>query len=818
MDDQLLFDRFHAAYDIEPRTGSFELLRATLISVEVQPGRRPWLRLQLPQRGVRLLAAALLVAVALASAGAFIAINQYAHRPVPIRTHRVAASGTCFQGFHMVSPTVGWRDAVSRTTDGGATWQDVPPPTMPNFSKQAGAGCALDAEHAWTTQATGPSLVSPTELYVFATADGGQTWQQGAPVPASGVDMGVALEFIDPQNGWLLTDTGSNGSPSLTRTLYATSDGGLHWRRVVSGSRGDSSSLGQLAGGCSVSGMTFLTTDKGWLTWDCSRGGGSQPQPGGPVVAVTIDGGHTWAPLSLPSFPGSADWICGANPPLLSGNRGVLPVSCAGSGHNGWAGVYRTNDSGDSWTLGQVPVWVELTQVDFVDAATGFVFAGVATSDLYRTTDSGRDWALVKKSVFSGQGVGDFQFLDTNTGFAYTSSGGPWKTTDGGVTWSLSGQRTLPGNVGCPAPSNPGTGLGPIPILMATPTTGWAIGARRTTDGGAHWSSAALPPLPDRSAGYAEFFLDGTHAWVAEAAGSATACSDHVVVFSTADGGQTWRQSGPIPVVLAVPSAGIWRQVSASYSPTTILSLDQSHSYGLGGPWLDFVDANHGWLLIETQPIDIMGSAKVGPLYRTIDGGLHWTLVTEQPAASGVCSAAGGISFISTTTGWMPAPGCSGGSPLTYRVTHDGGVTWTDQAPGLDCGCDGTAPVFFDGKHGLLVAGDYLLVTSDGGATWSARPLTLGSLQLYALDFIDSNQGWALASGKSGDYPLSHTTDGGKTWTVVNAHLPPPSSNSDGSYRLTFIDALDGFWATGSELYKTTDGGQTWTVIQAAVS
>jgi photosystem II stability/assembly factor-like uncharacterized protein len=211
-----------------------------------------------------------------------------------------------------------------------------------------------------------------------------------------------------------------------------------------------------------------------------------------------------------------------------------------------------------------------------------------------------------------------------------------------------------------------------------------------------------------------------------------------------------------------------------------------------------------------------MGSAKVGPLYRTIDGGLHWTLVTQQPAESGVCSAAGGISFSSITTGWMPAPGCSGGAPLTYRVTHDGGATWTDQTPGLDCGCDGTAPVFFDGTHGLLVAGEYLLVTSDAGTTWSARALALGSLQPYAIDFIDSSHGWVVASGKSGDYPLSHTTDGGKTWTVVNPQLPPPSANSNGSYRLTFVDAQNGFWATGSELYKTSDGGHTWAAIPVA--
>jgi virginiamycin B lyase len=45
MDDQLLFEQFHATYEIEPRAGSFERLRATLMGIELPPRRRPWLRL-----------------------------------------------------------------------------------------------------------------------------------------------------------------------------------------------------------------------------------------------------------------------------------------------------------------------------------------------------------------------------------------------------------------------------------------------------------------------------------------------------------------------------------------------------------------------------------------------------------------------------------------------------------------------------------------------------------------------------------------------------------------------------------------------------
>jgi photosystem II stability/assembly factor-like uncharacterized protein len=685
----------------------------------------------------------------------------------------------------------------------------VTPPSPPNFSKGSVAGCVLDAAHAWTTQATGPSPVSATQLHVLATADGGQTWQQGTPVPASGVNMGVALEFIDPQNGWLLTDTGADASPALTRTLYATSDRGLHWSRLTSGSQSNGSSLGQIAGGCSVSGMTFVSTDKGWVAWDCSRGNGaSLAQSGGTVVAATSDGGRTWTPLHLPSFPETADWICGTSPPILSGNQGVLPVSCG----NGWAGVYRTNDLGDSWTLGQPPFWFQLSQVDFVDATRGFLFTGVATSDLYRTTDSGRDWALVKKSVFSGQTVSEFQFTDASIGFAFTSpsQGVPWKTTDGGLTWSLPAPyKTIGGNVSCGLPSNPGAGSAPVPVLMASPTTGWAVGARRTTDGGLHWSTVAPPSVPSRSSSYAEFFLDATHAWVAQPAGSSAVCADHIAIFGTADGGLTWQQAAPIPVQVPVTDV-IWKGHSTSFSPTTSRPEGE-------GPWLYFTDPRNGWLLVESGNdfFETYG------LYRTTDGGLHWNQVSVDPFSAlkefeHGCGGGGtqtGMSFASATTGWIVRPSCAG--VVALSVTRDGGFTWKVQALPATC-CVVNPPTFFDATHGMLFGdGDgVILVTSDGGSTWSTRTLPLWTSQwsIDAVDFINPNEGWALVSGR-----LYHTDNGGRTWTLVNANLPPPPLNVLQPSSLDFVDASNGFWATGSQLLKTTNGGHSWTVIQTTV-
>jgi photosystem II stability/assembly factor-like uncharacterized protein len=126
-------------------------------------------------------------------------------------------------------------------------------------------------------------------------------------------------------------------------------------------------------------------------------------------------------------------------------------------------------------------------------------------------------------------------------------------------------------------------------------------------------------------------------------------------------------------------------------------------------------------------------------------------------------------------------------------------------------------PTFFDASHGMLIGdGDgVILVTSDGGTTWSTRTLPLWTSQwsIDAVDFINPNEGWALVSAR-----LYHTGNGGRTWTLVNANLPPPPLNVLQPSSLDFVDASNGFWSTGSQLLRTTDGGHTWTAIQTEVS
>jgi photosystem II stability/assembly factor-like uncharacterized protein len=355
--------------------------------------------------------------------------------------------------------SVGWADGPQRTSDGGLHWQYVTPPTPANVAEGGNTSFFLDANHAWTTIATGAAALqntvkqNATGLLIFGTSDGGRTWSQGS-IPISGfVNESARLFFIDARRGWVVTDSGqlaidkSNAplSPQpITRTIYATTDGGHNWSLLVSGREGDGSTLGAQALGCSMSGLTFTTVDRGWLTWDCFHSGPppGQQQPAGSMVAATRDGGRSWQTVVLPSVPTTSDYACGAFPPVFTLTQGVLPVACGGIGHAGFDAVYATTDAGLTWTFRKLPSFGIPV---FVDANRGWEFGGTTGLDLYRTTDGGKTWTVVSR--FSSEKVlNSFTFPNSNTGFVLTSryaadgtsgTSTVWKTTDGGQTWSV---------------------------------------------------------------------------------------------------------------------------------------------------------------------------------------------------------------------------------------------------------------------------------------------------------------------------------------------------------------------------------------------
>jgi photosystem II stability/assembly factor-like uncharacterized protein len=356
----------------------------------------------------------------------------------------------------------------------------------------------------------------------------------------------------------------------------------------------------------------------------------------------------------------------------------------------------------------------------------------------------------------------------------------------------------------------------PTTAKMINASTGWAYGPQRTTDGGSHWVDVSPPSIPGRTPINDQFFLDSMHAWVAETAGSSKTCVDHVVVLSTADGGRTWEQAAPIPVRFAGPTDYVWAAPSSAAN------------------WFSFIDAQNGWLLVGSGPAVVTPSGEwpglgqrwtVGDVYRTTDGGLHWTLVSTNPGSRAGCHGGSGMSFSTATTGWIV-------SDCGLLVTRNGGTTWGNQAVPVT---PVDPPQFFGDQTGVLLGVEGLAVTSDGGATWNLRSLPGANF----VDFINPREGWAVSflgnDQDQAEFGLYQTSDAAQSWTPIHTTSPlalgsarfwGTKGQDAGAWGLDFVDSKNGFWTIcggppgpcmGNGLFKTTDAGHTWTSIEETV-
>jgi photosystem II stability/assembly factor-like uncharacterized protein len=253
-----------------------------------------------------------------------------------------------FRGLSAVSATTAWVSGytatdgvVMRTTDRGATWQNVSPPGATGLQFR-------DIEAFDANRAVAMSIGdNPTDFRIYVTSDGGQTWSvtQQNTNPGAFYDC---MTFFDNKRGLLVSDPPDRQS----FLVLATDDGGLHWH--VTGLQMPAALPGEAAfaasGECITShggrawfgtsaGRVFRSDDRG-VSWTVSQtpiahGSGTnginalafRSQQHGLAVggdfltpaaspnnfARTSDGGRTWAlvPAAPPEYRSGVTWLDG---------------------------------------------------------------------------------------------------------------------------------------------------------------------------------------------------------------------------------------------------------------------------------------------------------------------------------------------------------------------------------------------------------------------------------------------------------------------------------------------------------------------------
>jgi photosystem II stability/assembly factor-like uncharacterized protein len=331
---------------------------------------------------------------------------------------------------------VGWvmtDTAILRTTDGGASWDDITPDGIRDaVSNTSDSFGPVFATAFWQEDHALAALPQRDMAIIYRTSDGGQSWNETGLSFREEIQGITSMALIDAQHGWLLGTRGV-GAGNDWVDLYFTEDGGASWG-FLAGSDSETNPMGAISSGGIKSGLSFSSLARGWLT-------GSAPIE---MVYLfrTLDGGYTWQPNHLP-LPDGFSFSGSSYPPIFFDDQnGVLPATLLTQSDEPGLLFFETQDGGENWVPtvlleGQVSTW------DWLNSQIGYA-AGTddqMQSKLYFTMDGGRNWEAY---LLEMPMIRSLDFVSIEKGWIICGwaveprencSGDLYHTEDGGRNW-----------------------------------------------------------------------------------------------------------------------------------------------------------------------------------------------------------------------------------------------------------------------------------------------------------------------------------------------------------------------------------------------
>lgn len=569
----------------------------------------------------------------------------------------------------MVSPRIGFlatgRGAIQRSVDGGTTWKTV-------WSRR---GASLDAI-AFADRRHGIAVGSLANRAILVrTKDGGRRWRLERPRLGPYAFAGLELRLLDAEFGYTVVDAASFWSARALRTT----DGGRTWRRARFPGEPDfvSRSVGYALGYRSRGECSTIskTTDGGrsWRPLRClpvplhalefvderrgfAAGGHSLQAERGPsqVVLATTDGAQTWQRAFVDPRGG---YHHGASPPVWlhfndakhgwarTGACKCCPSApCSGE-------VMTTADGGRTWRRNG---WAVQLAPGGVRSALIVPRCDETCGVLWRTRDAARTWEPLAGHAglnFSRvEASGSERYLETFDSAHFLSS-------DRGKTWRFLRELSARSD---PVWDKELSLHGP---LLALGTYHPSVDVSH--DRGRTFRSVRLGGDGDRQV-FALAFA-GTQHGLAVTGGYGRACRDEYGgrhVFSTRDGGGTWRRLPDslfaISTLGYAPGLAVATGQEPGCRPTFALSRDDGRTWTSsslrepcsvslapprsiwvycpnllrlsddgGGVWRE-VRGRFGWSSLAAVDDREAWATRGGRLWHTSDGGASWKQVWPQ--------------------------------------------------------------------------------------------------------------------------------------------------------------------------------------------
>ncbi|PLX03332.1 MAG: glycosyl hydrolase, partial [Marinilabiliales bacterium] len=261
---------------------------------------------------------------------------------------------------------------------------------------------------------------------IWVSNDGGSSWSTQSDLFTN---LGISdIEFnpLDPDVIYVATGDG-DGSNTYSYGILKTEDAGASWDAVFPLS---------IASGNTIRRILVNTSDPDIVLAATSAG-----------IYVSVNAGITWYNKQSGNFK---DMEFNPNSPNV--------VYASSYDYYGDAGVYKSTDGGLSWT--QLTNGLPLSGVGRIELAvteanSSMVYALCANTDngfygLYRSYNSGGSWSLASSSpnilghAEDGSEAGGQAYYDlalevssTNENILYSGGVNIWKSTNAGSSWSL---------------------------------------------------------------------------------------------------------------------------------------------------------------------------------------------------------------------------------------------------------------------------------------------------------------------------------------------------------------------------------------------
>ena len=425
--------------------------------------------------------------------------------------------------------------------------------------------------------------------------------------------------------------------------------------------------------------------------------------------------------------------------------------------------LFRSDNAGESWRLLPFPPGTPGTfDALIIDpTSSGHFYAGLDAGDstdsgVYESRDGGEHWQPL--AGIRGVRIESMALAPSNARvLAAGTSKGVYLSTDGGVSWQrISAENNLEMRDITALAFDPSN----APMIYAgTPHLPW-----KTSDSGANWQPIATGLIDDSD--IFSIRVDPNHPQVV----FASACSG---IYRSENGGELWTKLRGIPgthrrthVIAQDP-----RDSDTIFAGTT-LGLFKSPDGGRS--WLHLSTEQVNWMVFDPQdPRVLYLATEFAGILKSTDSGQNFAAYNRGFANHSLTQITGSGNRLYATSIYE---GRHGG---VFRSV-DGGLDWTlcaneEALAGRNLSSIVAAP----SRQDLLFASsqDEVLKSADGGKTWSrlviqprvsaARPAQhFGRIRIQSLQVVQLDKLVLFAGTQSG---LFRSSDGGSSWDRLTA-------------------------------------------------